>query len=66
MIKFAKNENDFGNTFNFLSEDIINKINSLKILNNEEISQSIDKVTSSTNEVRFEKEKLEKNKKRKQ
>ena len=66
MIKFAKNENDFGNTFNFLSEDIINKINSLKIHNNEEISQSIEKVTSSTNEVRFEKEKLEKNKKRKQ
>ena len=63
LIKFAKNIKDFANTFNLLSEDIINKINSLKILNNEEISQSVDKVTSSTNEVRFEKEKLEKNKK---
>ena len=63
LIKFAKNLNNFANTFNMLSEDIINKINSLKILNNEEISQSVDKVTSSTNEIRFTKEKLEKSKK---
>ena len=63
LIKFANNLNDFAKTFNLLSEDIIAKINSLKILNNEEISQSIDKVSSSTNEPRFGKEKLEKNKK---
>ena len=59
LIKFARNLNDFANNFTLLSSDIVNKIESLKILNNEEISQSVDKVSSSKNEPRFEKEKLE-------
>ena len=60
LLKFANNLTNFSQAFNILSGDIISKINSLKILNNEEISQSVDKVTSSTNKPRFDKEKLEK------
>lgn len=63
LIKFAKNLNVFAETFNLLSDEIIKKIDSLKILNNEEISQSIDKVATSSNEPRFEREKLEKKEK---
>ena len=61
LIKFAKNLSEFSKTFNILSEDIIKKINSSKIFNNEEISQSVDKIATSSNKPRFEKEKLEKN-----
>ena len=60
LLKFANNLTNFSQAFNTLSEDIIKKINSLKILNNEEISQSVDKVTSSNNMPRFDKENLEK------
>ena len=59
LIKFAKNLNYFAENFNSLSSDITHKIESLKILNNEEISQSVDKVSSAKNEPRFDKEKLE-------
>ena len=60
LLKFAKTLTDFSKTFNNLSDEIIKKIESLKILNNQEISQSVDKVTSTTDQPRFEKEKLEK------
>ena len=60
LLKFANNLTNFSQAFNTLADDIINKINSLKILKNEEISQSVDKVTSSSNKPRFDKENLEK------
>jgi hypothetical protein len=64
LIKFAKNIDNFAESFNILSSEVTKKIDSLKILNNEEITQSIDRVISSNNEPRFVKVKLEKKEKK--
>ncbi len=63
LIKFAKNLNNIADSLNLLSSDITKKIDSLKILNTEEITQSIDRA-SANNEPRFEKMKYEKKEKK--
>ena len=60
LIKFAKNLTEYATNLNNLSDEIIKKIDTSKILNNEEICQSVDK-SASSNKPRFEKEKLEEN-----
>ena len=57
LIKFAKNLNNFAESFNILSSEVTKKIDSLKILNNEEITQTKDREISSNNEPRFTNEK---------
>jgi len=60
--KFAKNINLISLYFNSLSEDILKKIDSIKVLNNEEISQNVIKISKAKNEPRFPKEIKEKKK----
>ena len=60
LIKFSKSLSDFSVTFNALSEEIIQKIDSLKSFRNEAITESIGKKSKTENKQRFEKEILEK------
>ena len=55
LTKFANNLSNFGDSFKILSEDLIKKIESLKLFDNEEISKSSGKVSNSK-KPRFEKE----------
>ena len=64
LVKFAKNINLISLYFNSLSEDILKKIDSIKVLNNEEISQNVIKISKAKNEPRFPKEIKEKKEKK--
>ena len=58
--KFCKHLSGISSNFNTLSKEILNKMNSLKALKNEEVMQSMNKITNAKNEKRFPKEVLEK------
>ena len=58
--KFCNNLSGISSNFNTLSKEILIKIDSLKALKNEEIAQSINKITKAKNEPRFPKEVMEK------
>ena len=60
LLKFAKNISNISLNFNVLSLDISTKIDSIKVLNNEEISEGINQITRAKNEPRFTKELKEK------
>ena len=60
LIKFAKNISNISLNFNVLSLDIITKIESIKLLHNEEISEGLNKISKAKNEARFPKEIKEK------
>ena len=60
LIKFAKNLSSISLNFNMLSLEIQTKIDSLKVLKNEEIFEYINKISKTQNEARFSKEIKEK------
>ena len=60
LIKFAKNVSNISLKFNMLSLEIQTKIDSLKVLKNEEIFDYINKISKTENEPRFSKEVKEK------
>ncbi len=60
LIKFAKNVSNISLNFNMLSLEIQTKIDSLKVLKNEEICDYINKISKTENEPRFSKEVKEK------
>ena len=60
LIKFAKNVSNISLNFNMLSLEIQTKIDSLKVLKNEEIFDYINKISKTENEPRFSKEVKEK------
>ena len=59
LIKFSNMLSAVSLNFSTLSKEILTKIDSMKVLNTVEISQSINKMTKSKNEPRFSKEKKE-------
>ena len=59
LIKFSKSLSDYSATFNALSEEIIQKLDSMKSFKNESINESIGNKPKSENEQRFKKEILE-------